>query len=271
MTSSSTLVNIWSNIQIEQVKKRNGFTRKIVHPHVLQKSQLHNNNNYKWKIIWPNVIALIILHLSAFYGIHLVYAGYLYGKTILFGFLVCFCVYIGVAIGAHRLWSLQCFKACFSLRVLLAIFQTLSFQNSIYKWVLDYRVHHTFFNTNADPYNSTRGFFFSYLGWFLIQRHKDVFENGRSISMYDVEADPIIMWQKRNYRWLGPLVGILLPTFIPHLFWEEQLWYSFMFVGLTRLVLTIHVTCLFNSAANIWRIQTNNKTKKIIFSMRMLQ
>lgn len=39
------------------------------------------------------------------------------------------------------------------------IFQTLSFQQSIYDWARDHRVHHKFTDTDADPHNSRRGEF----------------------------------------------------------------------------------------------------------------
>lgn len=39
------------------------------------------------------------------------------------------------------------------------IFQTFSFQQSIYDWARDHRVHHKFTDTDADPHNSKRGNF----------------------------------------------------------------------------------------------------------------
>lgn len=58
-------------------------------------------------------------------------------------------------------------------------------------------MHHKFCDTDADPHNSKRGFFFSHMGWLLIAKHPDVKLKGKSVDMSDLEADPIVMWQKK--------------------------------------------------------------------------
>lgn len=83
------------------------------------------------------------------------------------------------------------------MRILLAAFQTLAFQNHIHEWVRDHRVHHKFTDTDADPHNSSRGFFFSHMGWLMVRKHPDVSSKGRAVDMADVEADPVVMWQKK--------------------------------------------------------------------------
>lgn len=59
------------------------------------------------------------------------------------------------------------------------------------------RVHHKFTETDADPHNAKRGFFFSHIGWLMVRKHKDVFEKGASIDMSDLEKDPVVMLQKK--------------------------------------------------------------------------
>ena len=70
-------------------------------------------------------------------------------------------------------------------------------QNDIYEWVRDHRVHHKFVDTNADPHNIKRGFFFSHMGWLLIRKHPDVKTKGKTVDMSDLEEDPIVIWQRR--------------------------------------------------------------------------
>lgn len=108
-----------------------------------------------------------------------------------------FCGGMGITAGAHRLWSHKSYKAKLPLRALLMIFQTLAFQNHIFEWVRDHRVHHKFTDTNADPHNSRRGFFFSHMGWLMTKKHPDVKEKGASVDMSDLEADPVVMFQKK--------------------------------------------------------------------------
>ena len=59
--------------------------------------------------------------------------------------------------------SHRSFKANFGVRLFLAFCQTLSLQNDIYEWARDHRAHHKFSETDADPHNSKRGFFFSHV------------------------------------------------------------------------------------------------------------
>lgn len=107
------------------------------------------------------------------------------------------CSAMGITVGAHRLWAHRCYKARLPMRILLAIFQTIAFQNHIYEWVRDHRVHHKFTDTDADPHNSARGFFFSHMGWLMVRKHPDVMAKGRCVDMKDLEADPVVMFQKK--------------------------------------------------------------------------
>ena len=107
------------------------------------------------------------------------------------------CSALGITVGTHRLWAHRCYNARLPMRVLLAVFQTLAFQNHIYEWVRDHRVHHKFTDTDADPHNSSRGFFFSHMGWLMVRKHPDVSAKGCAVDMKDLEADPVVMWQKK--------------------------------------------------------------------------
>ena len=74
--------------------------------------------------------------------------------------LVIICSYmngLGITAGAHRLWAHKTYKANTGLTIFLMICQSLAFQNHIYEWVRDHRVHHKFTDTNADPHNARRG------------------------------------------------------------------------------------------------------------------
>ena len=70
-------------------------------------------------------------------------------------------------------------------------------QNSIYEWVRDHRVHHKFSETDADPHNSNRGFFFSHVGWLMTKKHPDVINKGKQIDMSDITSDPVVQFCER--------------------------------------------------------------------------
>jgi stearoyl-CoA desaturase (delta-9 desaturase) len=42
-----------------------------------------------------------------------------------------------------------------------------------------------------------RGFFFTHYGWMLVRKHPAVKEKGKQIDSSDLDADPLLMFQKR--------------------------------------------------------------------------
>lgn len=70
-------------------------------------------------------------------------------------------------------------------------------QNTLYDWVRDHRVHHKYSETDADPHNSNRGFFFAHVGWLMLLKHPQVIKKGRAIDMSDVLSDPVIQFHQK--------------------------------------------------------------------------
>ncbi|CAI6369270.1 unnamed protein product [Macrosiphum euphorbiae] len=266
MATSSSFAQIWSGVQVEYGDRKltsdaphSSPPTQIVHRPSKPKTDPQLQTGYKWQIVWRNVIGFIVLHSLAVYGFYLGLFGYVQIKTILFMLAVAACSALGITVGAHRLWAHRCYSARLPMRVLLAVFQTLAFQNHIYEWVRDHRVHHKFTDTDADPHNSSRGFFFSHMGWLMVRKHPDVSSKGGAVEMKDLEADPVVMWQKKYYLWLVPLVTFLIPSFIPYWLWQERFWYAFVVVGVTRYMISLHFTWLVNSAAHIWGTKPYDK------------
>jgi stearoyl-CoA desaturase (delta-9 desaturase) len=70
-------------------------------------------------------------------------------------------------------------------------------QNDIIEWARDHRVHHKFSETDADPHNAHRGFFFSHIGWLLVRKHPSVKEKGKGIDLSDLLNDPVCAMQRK--------------------------------------------------------------------------
>lgn len=182
--------------------------------------------SYKHKIVWKNAIGFLIMHLLAAWGVGLILTGYVKWQTILWSkcykciifnniiffvfsvlcacnttFFLVFCVAMlateGVTIGAHRFYTHKSFKATTFLKVVFLVFQTLAGQNSMFIWCRDHRLHHRYSDTDADPHNSKRGFFFCHIGWLMHKKHPYVIELGRKIDMSDMQADWMVMFQKK--------------------------------------------------------------------------
>ncbi|RZC34109.1 FA desaturase domain containing protein, partial [Asbolus verrucosus] len=213
----------------------------------------------KLQIVWRNVLILTIYHSFALNGLYHLLTLQVSPKTFLWFSLLCFLSSQGAASGAHRLWTHRSYKATLTLRVLLCFLQTLSFQNSIHEWARDHRVHHKFTDTDADPHNSTRGFFFSHMGWLMVRKHPEVITKGKTVDLSDLEADPVVMFQKKYYLILAPIISFVIPTLIPWYYWEEGFYTSWCVAGMLRYMLSLHVTWLINSAAHKWGTKPYDK------------
>lgn len=118
------------------------------------------------------------------------------------------------------------------------ILNSASLQNDIYEWCRDHRVHHKFSETDADPHNSKRGFFFAHMGWLLCRKHPDVIEKGRTVSLADLERDNVVRFQRKFYKPLAFTCTFILPTWIPYYFWNENIFVSY-FVTLARYTFSL--------------------------------
>ena len=201
------------------------------------------------KVVWKNVILFIVLHLYSFYGLYqaIFMAQW---KTLAFSVVLYFLAALGITMGAHRLWSHRSFKATLPLRIFLGVCQTIAFQNDIYEWARDHRVHHKYSETDADPHNARRGFFFSHMGWLMYRKHPQVIDKGRRLDLSDLEKDIVVQVQRKYYVPLVVTLCFVVPTLIPWLVWEENWLTALMVAGFLRYTLVLHVTWFVNSLAH---------------------
>ncbi|XP_016979133.1 acyl-CoA Delta-9 desaturase-like [Drosophila rhopaloa] len=201
------------------------------------------------KLVWRNIIAFGYLHLAALYGAYLMVASAKW-QTVVFAYLLYVVSGLGITAGAHRLWAHRSYKAKWPLRLLLVIFNTVAFQDAAYHWARDHRVHHKYSETDADPHNATRGFFFSHVGWLLCKKHPEVKAKGKGVDLSDLRADPILMFQKKYYMLLMPIACFIIPTAVPMYFWGESFMNAWFVATMFRWCFILNVTWLVNSAAH---------------------
>ncbi|XP_035519881.1 stearoyl-CoA desaturase b isoform X1 [Morone saxatilis] len=209
-------------------------------------------------LVWRNIILMSLLHIGALYGLVLIPNAS--ALTLAFTAVCYFFSALGVTAGAHRLWSHRSYKASLPLRVFLALGNSMAFQNDIYEWARDHRVHHKYSETDADPHNATRGFFFAHVGWLLVRKHPDVIEKGKKLELSDLKADKVVMFQRRHYKLSVVILCFLVPTLVPWYFWGESLLVAYFIPGLLRYAVMLNATWLVNSAAHIWGNRPYDKT-----------
>uniref|UniRef100_A0A1A9UUF5 Fatty acid desaturase domain-containing protein n=1 Tax=Glossina austeni TaxID=7395 RepID=A0A1A9UUF5_GLOAU len=222
-------------------------------------SQVKKVEERKFKLIWRNIILMSVLHVSGLYG------GYLFfvhakWPTRFFTIMLYLMGTLAATAGSHRLWSHRSYKAKWPLRALLVFFNLTSFQLSCFHWARDHRVHHKFCDTDADPHNSSRGFFFSHIGWLLIEKYPLVVAKGKSLDLSDLYADRILMFEDKYYFKLTPIFAFILPVIIPMYMWNESFITAFCAPFALRLIIVLHAQWSINSAAHMfgWRPYDKN-------------
>uniref|UniRef100_A0A8D2CRR5 Fatty acid desaturase domain-containing protein n=1 Tax=Sciurus vulgaris TaxID=55149 RepID=A0A8D2CRR5_SCIVU len=211
----------------------------------------------KLEYVWRNIILMGLLHLGALYGVTLVPTCKFY--TLLCAYLCYLVSVLGITAGAHRLWSHRTYKARLPLRLFLIIADTMAFQNDVYEWARDHRTHHKFSETDADPHNSRRGFFFSHVGWLLVRKHPAVKEKGGTLDLSDLRAEKLVMFQRRYYKPAVLLMCFILPTLVPWFCWGETFLHSLCVATFLRYAIVLNVTWLVNSAAHLYGYRPYDK------------
>lgn len=104
---------------------------------------------------------------------------------------------LGVTAGAHRLWSHKSYKAKLPLQIILMVLNSIAFQNSAIDWIRNHRTHHKYSDTDADPHNASRGFFYSHIGWLLVKKHPETIRRGKTVDLSDIYNNPVLRFQKK--------------------------------------------------------------------------
>nr|AER29862.1 acyl-CoA Z10 desaturase [Planotortrix notophaea] len=187
-------------------------------------------------------------HITGLYGLYLIFTEAKW-QTVVFTIFMYNAGILGITAGSHRLWAHKTYKAKRPLETLLMIFHSLTSQNTVRHWARDHRFHHKYSDTDADPHNATRGFFYSHVGWLLVKKHPEVLRRSQTIDMSDIYNNPVLRFQKNYGLPVVALFAYILPALIPMYCWEETLnnaWH----INLLRIIANLHASCLVNSAAH---------------------
>ncbi|KAJ8668376.1 hypothetical protein QAD02_010039 [Eretmocerus hayati] len=201
-------------------------------------------------IKWFNVIFITILHIAAVYAFFtLPYIRC--WRTFIWTYIIGFLGGFGITGGVHRLWSHKAYKANTAMRIFLAFCYSCAGLNSLHEWIKDHRVHHKYSETDADPHNSTRGFFFSHCGWLMQKKHPEVIRKGKQIDFSDIEADEVITFFEKYFGIMRVMFSYVIPIVVPVYFWNEEWKYAILF-QVFRYVLVLNSVWSTNSVAHMF-------------------
>jgi stearoyl-CoA desaturase (delta-9 desaturase) len=161
---------------------------------------------------------------------------------------------MSITAGYHRLWSHRAYEAHWLVRLPLLVFGTMAIQNSVLVWSANHRVHHRFCDDNeVDPYSAGRGFWYSHIGW-MLRNYPSATPDFNLVK--DLERDPMLRFQHRHYLPLVLLTNFGIPVVLGLYFGD--FWGMLLLAGVTRLVISHHVTFFINSLAHMWGTQPYN-------------
>jgi stearoyl-CoA desaturase (delta-9 desaturase) len=155
---------------------------------------------------------------------------------------------IGVTAGYHRLFSHKSYEASGLVKAVLLILGAASFENSALCWASDHRRHHKYVDTDGDPYNIKRGFWYAHMGWVMFQEEMDLSDR-KFDNVGDLLGDPLVMLQDRHYLFIGILAGFALPMAIGAI-WGDALG-GLIIAGCARIVFNHHATFSINSFCHL--------------------
>jgi len=159
---------------------------------------------------------------------------------------------LGITGGAHRLWAHRSYHAHWLLRVILMLANSMASQGTIFHWSRDHRLHHKFSETDSDPHNAQRGFFFAHCGWLLVKKDPKVVEQGKLIPVDDLLADPVVAFQKKLDPWWNIFWCFGVPAIVPVYFWGESATVAFLVCSVVRYVFLLHANWTVNSLAHTY-------------------
>ncbi|MFN3926342.1 MAG: acyl-CoA desaturase [Pseudanabaenaceae cyanobacterium] len=157
---------------------------------------------------------------------------------------------IGICLGYHRMLSHRSFYVPRWLEYVIATIGALAMQGGPVFWVGGHRQHHGFTeDVDKDPYSSSRGFWWSHMGWIL--HAKPAYFQFEFYKKYapDIAGDPYYHFLDRYFLALQ----IPLALFLYWLGSLQGLGMSFLIYGVfVRAVVLWHSTWLINSACHKW-------------------
>ncbi len=203
------------------------------------------------KIDYPVIFLFSVFTVGALVGVPIF--GYMYGFNALDWVMLAVLYVIsglGITVGYHRLLSHRSFECREWVKVCFLVAGGWALENSALRWCSDHIRHHAKCDEDDDPYNATKGFWYSHCGWLF---KKDGYRDPRYEK--NLRKDPLVMWQHRYYI---PIVlsGLALPLVVGLAYdgWMGGL-SCFLLAGVGRIFFVLNSTFCINSICHLWGSQ----------------
>jgi len=162
---------------------------------------------------------------------------------------------MSITVGYHRLFSHKAFKASWPVKLFVLLFGAAAFENSALWWSSEHRKHHKHVDTDDDPYDITKGFFWAHMGWLMFKlKPATPIDN-----VQDLKKDGLIVWQDKWVHGIAFFMSFILPSGIGYLYAITTenltplagLLGGLLIPGVARVVMVQHATFCINSLCHM--------------------
>jgi len=162
---------------------------------------------------------------------------------------------MSITVGYHRLFSHKAFHAKWPVKLYVLLFGAAAFENSAIWWSSEHRKHHKHVDTDDDPYDITKGFFWAHMGWLMFKLKPENPINNVS----DLYNDKLVAWQHKWVHAISFTVSFIVPTLIGYYYavYTGNLnpavgaLGGFLIPGVARVVMVQHATFCINSLCHM--------------------
>lgn len=156
-----------------------------------------------------------------------------------------------ISAGYHRYFAHKTFECHPLLKIFYLVIGCAAYQQSALVWAADHRLHHRFVDTDKDPYNIKKGFWWAHIGWLFADdppSRETLLKNAP-----DLAKDRWVMLQHKYWVWLSIPLAIGLPLAIGFMIGRPV--GMFLWGCVLRIVITHHTTFTINSISHYFGTQ----------------
>ena len=162
---------------------------------------------------------------------------------------------MSITVGYHRLFSHKAFKAKWPVKLFVLLFGAAAFENSAMWWSSEHRRHHKHVDTDDDPYDISKGFFWAHMGWLMFKLKPDCPMD----NVQDLKKDRLVMWQDKWVHAIAFFMSFIFPTILGYLYAVTTGNLSpvggalggLLIPGVARVVMVQHATFCINSLCHM--------------------
>ncbi len=157
---------------------------------------------------------------------------------------------LGINVGYHRLLTHKSFTSPGWVRNVLATLGVLAAAGPPIFWVAMHRLHHRYSDTELDPHDSRKGFWYSHV--LHLFRADPLEASDEHLAKYapDLMKEPYMLFLNRHGTWLA---AAALPLLYLAGGWSWLFWGGFV-----RVALTWNIMWLVNSASHMWGYRSHD-------------